>query len=354
MNSILVRGTNWVGDAVMSVPALRELRRIFPDARISLHTRGWARGIFEDAEFIDEILTFEKTKSKIKDSFAQSSLLRKRNFDLAVLFPNSFESALVAKLSGVARRFGYAKEGRSFLLTDAIEIPAWKNRRHEVYYYLNLIAEIEKSFFQTETVSAAAPQINLPVSAERREAAKKLLIEIGSDPTKKTVALGVGSTNSAAKRWHAESFAELNDRLQIELGANVVLVGASDETDMSQTVFDRSAKKPFVLTGKTSLAEAVAVLSAVDLLVSNDMGLAHIAPAVGTKTLVIFGPTNEKTTRPFSENAHTIRCNVECSPCMLRVCPIDHRCMTRILPGEVFDKAVEMIYDTMPNDTISE
>jgi heptosyltransferase-2 len=352
--NILVRGTNWVGDAVMSVPALRELRRIFPDARITLHTRGWARGIFEDAEFIDEILTVEKTASKIKDSFSQSSVLREKKFDLAVLFPNSFESALIAKLAGIPRRFGYAKEGRSFLLTDAVEIPAWKNLRHEVYYYLNLIAEIEKSFFQTESVSAAAPRIDLPVSAGRRDAAKNFLIEIGIDPTKKTVALGVGSTNSAAKRWRAESYAELNDRLQTELGANVVLVGASDEADVSQAVFDKSAKKPFVLTGKTSLAEAVAVLSAIDLLVSNDMGLAHIASAVGTKTLVIFGPTNEKTTRPFSEFALTVRRDVECSPCMLRVCPIDHRCMTRISAGEVFDKVVEMIYDTMPNEKVSE
>ena len=132
---ILVRGTNWVGDAVMSVPALRELRRIFPEARISLHTRGWARGIFEDARFVDEIFAFEKTASKIKDPFAQSKALREKNFDLAVLFPNSFESALITKLAGVPRRFGYAKEGRSFLLTDPVEIPIWKNQRHEVYYY---------------------------------------------------------------------------------------------------------------------------------------------------------------------------------------------------------------------------
>lgn len=352
MNSILVRGTNWIGDAVMSVPALRELRRIFPDARISLHTRGWARGIFEDARFVDEILTFDKTASKIKHSLAQSSILREKKFDLAVLFPNSFESALMTKLAGVPRRVGYAKEGRSFLLTDAVEIPAWKNRRHEVFYYLNLVAEIEKAFFQTETVSAAAPRIDLPVSAERRAAAKNILAEIGVDARKKTVALGVGSTNSAAKRWRAESYAELNDRLQTELGANVVLVGASDEQDVSQIVFDQSARKPFVLTGKTSLAEAVAVLSAIDLLVSNDMGLAHIAPAVGTKTLVIFGPTDEKTTRPFSENAETMRRDVECSPCMLRVCPIDHRCLTRISAREVFDKAVTMIYDTMPNEKV--
>ena len=336
---ILVRGTNWVGDAVMTIPALRELRRIFPNAEITLYTRGWAEGIFQDAGFLDEILTFDKTKSKIKDAFLQSNLLKERNFDLAVLLPGSFESALILKPAKIPRRFGYSKEGRSFLLTDAIEIPAWKNQRHEIYYYLNLIVEIEKSFFKTQTVLNNKPRFDLPVSRERRFAARKFLEETGIDLTRKTVALGVGSTNSNAKRWSTESYARLNDLLQNELSANVILVGAKDERDVSMEVYKKSDIKPRVLTGKTNLAEIVAILSEIDLLVSNDMGLAHVAPAVGTKTLVIFGPTNEKTTRPFPEIAEIVRKNVECSPCMLRDCPIDHRCMTRIPADEVFGRA---------------
>ncbi|HEX8288142.1 MAG TPA: lipopolysaccharide heptosyltransferase II [Pyrinomonadaceae bacterium] len=342
--NILVRGTNWIGDAVMSIPALRQLRRVFPNAKITLHTRTWAKGIFQNADFLDEIVTFDKTTSKVKDAFNQSKELKRGNYDLAVLFPNSFESALIAKLAGIPQRFGYAKEGRSFLLTNAVEIPVWKNERHEVFYYLNLIAEIEKFVLETETVAAYQPQFDLPVSDERRSAAREILSENDIDLTRKIVALGVGSTNSRAKRWHAESYAELNDLLQTELNANVILVGAKNESDVSAEVYEKSKKKPHVLTGKTDLAEIVAVLSEIDLLVSNDMGLAHVAPAVGTKTLVIFGPTNEKTTRPFPEIADTIRVNVECSPCMLRDCPIDHRCMTRISPGVVYEKAREKLY----------
>ena len=338
---ILVRGTNWVGDAVMTIPALRELRRIFPDAEIALHTRAWAEGIFRDAGFIDQILTFDKTKSKIKDALAQAKELRKHEFDLAVLFPNSFETALVAKLARIPRRFGYAKESRSFLLTDAVPIPAWKNERHEVFYYLNLVAEIEKRYFSTATVTENEPRTDLAVSEDRRRAARAFLEACGVDSTKKTVALGVGSTNSRAKRWHAAAYARLNDLLQTETGANVVLVGAKDEADVSGEVYAKSEKKPIILTGKTNLAEAVAVLAEVDLLVSNDMGLAHIAPAVGTRTIVIFGPTNEKTTRPTG--AEIIRKPVECAPCMLRDCPIDHRCMTRISPAEVFEKAKNIL-----------
>jgi heptosyltransferase-2 len=334
---ILVRGTNWVGDAVMTIPALRELRRIFPESHIALHTRSWARGIFEDADFIDEILTYEPEKSKIKTILEQSKILREHEFDLAVLFPNSLESALIVRLAQIPKRFGYARDGRSFLLSNAVEIPGWKNERHEVFYYLNLVAEIEKSYFGTQTVLTAAPRLDLSVSAERRATAKEILAKNGVDLSKKTIALGVGSTNSRAKRWHTESYARLNDRLQNELGANVVLVGTKDELKVSREVFEKSLAKPVILTGKTNLSEAVAVLSEIDLLVSNDTGLAHVAPAVGTQTLVIFGPTDERTTQPIG--SEIIRKKVECAPCMLRDCPIDHRCMTRISADEVFEKA---------------
>ncbi len=237
---IVVRGTNWIGDAVMTIPALRELRRIFPGAKIFLHTRGWAKGIFQDAEFIDEILAFENSGSKFKTVAAQAKNLKQYNFDLAVLFPNSFESAFTAKLAKIPRRFGYAKEGRSFLLTDSVEIPAWKNERHESFYYLNLIAEIEKSFFNREKVLQNELQVDLKVSDERRIEARKILEKSGVDLSKKTVALGVGSTNSRAKRWQTESYAELNDRLQNDLNANVILVGANDELDVSNEVFEKS------------------------------------------------------------------------------------------------------------------
>ncbi|HLM59750.1 MAG TPA: glycosyltransferase family 9 protein, partial [Pyrinomonadaceae bacterium] len=171
--------------------------------------------------------------------------------------------------------------------------------------------------------------------------ARDVLRKSGVDLSKKIVALGVGSTNSRAKRWHTGSYADLNDKLQTESNVNVILVGAEDELDVSTEVYEKSVKKPVILTGKTSLAEATAILSQIDLLVSNDMGLAHVASAVGTETLVIFGPTNPHTTRPW--NADIIYKNVECSPCMLRDCPIDHRCMTRISATEVFAQAGEKL-----------
>ncbi len=325
----------------MTIPALRELRRIFPDSEITLHTRTWANGIFQDADFIDKILPFEREKSSFKTSLAQAKIWRDEKFDLAVLFTNSFESAFSAKLGKVPQRFGYAKEARSFLLTDTVKIPDWKNERHEIFYYLNLIAEVEHKFFGTKTVLEKEPRFELNISAERIENARKFLQTNGVDLAKKTIAFAAGSTNSRAKRWKTASYAQLNDKLQSELNASVILIGAENELDVSLEVFKKSKSKPIILTGKTTLAEVLAILSICDLLVSNDTGPAHISAALGTKTLVIFGPTNPQTTQPW--NSEIIRKDVDCSPCMLRDCPIDHRCMTRILPEEVFEKAALML-----------
>ena len=336
IKSIVVRGANWVGDSIMTIPALRELSRIFPDAEIVLHTRKWAEGIFRNADFLDRIDAYEPSTSKIKDTIAQSDILREQSFDLAILMPNSFESALTARLALIPKRIGYNKDLRGLLLTDPIAVPEWKAKRHEVFYFMNLIAEVEKRFVGTDTVLRSEPDSTLQISDERKAEARQILREAGVDLTKKVVALGAGSTNSRAKRWGANSYAKLNDLLQNELRTNVILVGSADETGIASEVQKLSEKPPIDMTGKTGLAEAAAILSVVDLLVSNDMGLAHIAPAVGTKTAVIFGPTDPVTTRPFSDNAVVVRHDVECSPCMLRDCPIDHRCMTRISVAEVF------------------
>jgi heptosyltransferase-2 len=336
---ILVRGTNWIGDAVMTIPASRKLRTLFPGAEITLQTRPWAEEIFRQTHLFDEIITPGPLSHQIRT-------LRARRFDLALIFPNSFSAAMAIRLGGAKRRFGYGAERRSFLLTDVVNTPVWKNTRHEVFYYLELVNAVEKEFFGqiTETLDLE-PRID--ISDASRTAARESLREAGIDAKFPVVALAPGSTNSEAKRWHPESFARLNDLLQSELKANVVLVGAKDEADISRRVSSVSKHTPVDLTGTTDLTGAAAILSEVDLLISNDMGLAHLAPAVGTETIVIFGPTNQLTTRPFSEKAAVISANVECSPCMLRRCPIDHRCMTRVSAEEVFalskDKLCSMV-----------
>lgn len=342
IKSIVVRGTNWVGDAIMTIPALWELRRILPDAHITLATRSWTQGIFAGARFIDDLLIYDR-ESPLASPFKQIGEWRRRKFDAAILFQNAFEAALIARFASVPIRLGYATDGRGFLLTHRVAKTDEVKTRHEVYYYLNLVAEFERWILGQSTVGQTEPRMELPVTDERRRAADELLRASGVGKDRPVIALCPGSTNSRAKRWPAERFARLADRLIEELHAEIVLIGAEDELPVSREVENAMLQKPVVLTGATKLAEAVGVLSATDLLITNDTGPAHIAAALGRPTLVIFGPTDPTTTRPFGDNAVVIRKPPECAPCMLRDCPIDHRCMTAISPDEVFDQARKVL-----------
>ena len=337
---IVVRGTNWIGDSVMSVPALRALRRAFPDAEITLHTRSWAEGIFRDADFIDRILAYDKPESSLNEVVSQGRILRGERFDVAVIFPNSFASALTTRFARIPRRFGYSKEVRGLVLTDPVDLPKTETARHEVYHYLSLVEEVEHRITGSSLKSTIEPTIGLDVSEERKLEARDFLAKRGFDLLRPTVALGPGSTNSMAKRWPAERFSKLADLLVGETRANVILLGGPDDRDAGESIRTLARHEALDLIGKTSLGDAAAILSVCDLMISNDMGLAHLAPAVGTRTIVIFGPTDSETTRPFSDLAEVVRVGVECSPCMLRDCPIDHRCMTRISAEMIFESAL--------------
>lgn len=342
---IVVRGTNWVGDAVMTIPALRQLRQLFPHAHITLATRASAQGLFADAEFIDAIMVHEGTG--LRSVVKQVKQWRQGNFDLAVLLPNSLETALVASLARVPIRVGYAKDGRQSLLTHPLELPEWRSSKHEVFYYLKIVAELEwlvkgeQSFLNTE------PNTALQVNESRKAAAADFLAARGVKRSSRLVALCPGSINSRAKRWPVERYAVLADRLMDELGAEVLLIGSAAEAEVSAAVRSRMMNQPVMLAGETKLDELVAILSLVDLLITNDTGPAHIAAALGRPTLVIFGPTNPLTTRPFSPLAEIVRTPPDCAPCMLRDCPIDHRCMTAITADEVFDRARHLFSDKL-------
>lgn len=333
---IVVRGTNWVGDAVMTVPALRVLRGLFPSSHITLATRGWAQGLFADADFIDDIQVHEG--SGLRSVVNQVRAWQKREFDLAVLFPNSLEAALVAALSRVPFRTGYATEGRQRLLTHPLQLPEWRSTRHEIYYYLNIVERLSG----VENRSSH-PDGSLTVSESRKTEARELLRSYGVKGGRKLIALCPGSINSRAKRWPAERFAALGDRFANELDADVVLIGSQGEQEVSDNVSHAMRRTPVVLTGKTNLTQLVGVLSVMDLLVTNDTGPAHIASALGRPTLVIFGPTNPLTTSPYSESGQIIRVPPDCAPCMLRDCPIDHRCMTAITPNDVFQRSTVLL-----------
>jgi heptosyltransferase-2 len=340
---VVVRGANWVGDAVMTVAALRELRRVLPGAHITLATRPWARGIFAGTDIVDELLPIDDARRGLRATLTEIAEWRARRFDLALLFPNAFQPAFIAAAARVPFRMGYATDGRAFLLTHPLAVPAWRSEQHEVFYYLNLVFELERALTGTARFADREPQFQLKVSAERQAAARNLLSRHGALNDRSLVVLCPGSTNSRAKRWPPERFAALADHLMGKAKVNVALIGAREELDVTQEVLSKMRRRPVVLTGETDLAGTVAVLSVADLLVTNDTGPAHISGALERPTLVVFGPTNPVTTRPFSPTADIMRRPPDCAPCMLRDCPIDHRCMTAITAEEVFLRAVEML-----------
>lgn len=328
-----------MGDAVMSVPALRALRALLPDAHVTLATRSLARGIFDGADFIDDLLVHDRETG----TFAQARDWRAHNFDAAILFPNSFQVALISKLARVPIRIGYAIERRGFLLSQSLPLPEWRAARHESFYYLNIIAELERLAFGKSQLMDSEPLGKLSISSQRRSEAEAFLHAHGARKDRSLVAICPGSINSKAKRWSVERFAAVADQLKADLGADVILIGSAAELDVSAQVAEKMKQPPIILTGKTDLEVAVGILDRVDLLISNDTGPAHIAAALGRPTLVIFGPTNPLTTRPLSASAEILRIPPDCAPCMLRDCPIDHRCMTAITPEMVFDQAAKLL-----------
>jgi len=340
---IVVHSPTWVGDAVMSLPALHALRRICPTAHITVASRAGTADIFIESNSVDDVLI--QGRSGLFSTLSNANEWKRKQFDLAVLFQNAFAAAATAFFARAPMRIGYATDRRARLLTTALPLPVWKNERHESFYYLNIVAEFERIVFGAASLLQSEPVFDLPVSEGRKNSARGILIDHGASPTKPLAILCPGSVNSRAKRWPAESYAELSDRL-IDAGMNVALIGSPAEMDVSRQVCALAKRQPIVLTGKTSVAEVVALIQIADVLVTNDTGPAHIGAALRTPTLVIFGPTNPLTTYPLSAQAEVIRHPPDCAPCMLRDCPIDHRCMTAILVAEVFQRAMTMIEKT--------
>jgi len=343
---ILVRGTNWIGDAVMSTPALGRLRSSFPTAEIMLLASPRTAGLFEAAPYLDRLLVYRRREEGWPAFLRMARALRRERADLAILFQNAFEAGLLARLGGVPLRVGYSAQGRGALLTHAVAQGPHRRDRFQAYDYLDLVATAERACFGREVAPPAGrPVPSLLAGADQTRAARARLASSGLGAGgRPLIALNAGATNSRAKCWPEERFAALADRLVAELGAEVVLIGAAAERESAARVIaGMRAPGAVNLAGETSVSELVGLLAGCDLLVSNDTGPAHIAAALGRPTLTLFGPTNEFETAPTGPRATILRADgIECARCMLRDCPIDHRCMTRLGADAVAARAISL------------
>jgi heptosyltransferase II len=327
---ILVRATNWVGDAVMSLPALRALRERFPRAEISILAKPWVGGLYHREAFCDRLIPYVSISRAARD-------LRPFCFDCAILLQNAFGAALTAFLARIPERIGYARDGRGPLLTRAIRVPrAGEIPPHERFYYLELLRragileEIPESGF-----------IRLDGAGAAREAGAARFREMGM--REDVVGVSPGAAYGSAKRWLPERFAEAADRVARELGATVAVFGSKDERELCASVAASIASPSKNFAGETSLAEFIDLAAACRVYLTNDSGAMHIASALGVPTVAVFGATNEITTGPTGPLARVVREPVECSPCLKRECPIDHRCMTRVEAARVAQAALDLL-----------
>jgi heptosyltransferase-2 len=339
---ILIRATNWIGDAVMSLPALRTLRERFPDASIAVLAKPWVAALYEGERSIDRVMKFESLPGA-KDWAVKWKLagrLRAERFDLAILFPNSFESAAVARLAGVKRIIGYARDGRGWLLTNAIAVPkAGETAAHERFYYLELLRRAGL----LEAIPEV-PDIRLDGVEERREKGKQLFSMLGMRLP--VVGVSPGAAYGSAKRWLPERFGEAAARLATEMDGSVAVFGAPAEKAMCEEVARAVTGRGIParnLAGATALGGFIEMTAACSIFLTNDSGAMHIASALGIPSVTVFGPTDERATGPLGLAARLVREPVECAPCLKRECPIDHRCMTRVTTDRVVEVAEELL-----------
>jgi heptosyltransferase-2 len=336
--SLLVRATNWLGDAVMTTPALAAVREGFPDARIVLLARPLVAELFRHHPDVDEVMVYERP-GRHEGALGRLRLageLRRRGFDGALLLQNAFDAALIAFLGRIPERAGYPTDGRRILLTLPVPLTPGILERHEVEYYLCLV----EGLGIPRPVPAA---LKLGVTKQEREAMAVRLASLGIGRGAPIVTINPGATYGSAKRWYPDRFAAVADVLSAEWGAAVVVVGSTAEAPLAGEIEAAMRNPPVNLAGKTTVREMMALLSLSSFLVTNDSGPMHIGAALGVPLVAIFGPTDWRRTSPWSDAAKVVRVEIDCSPCRRRVCDRGHECMLGVTPGMVVDAARQLL-----------
>ena len=330
---ILVRATNWVGDAIMALPALRVAREKFAQDQIALLARPYVLDIYRDQEIADDLIAYDSVGEHrgIAGRERLAAELRNRKFDTALLLQNAFDAAWLAWRAGIPERIGYARDGRSLLLTKPIPVPQLGEiPPHEKFYYLELLRRVG----WLERLPEVS-WIELKVPEQKREAAESYLLEVGARRNATRIAVGAGASYGSAKCWPPERFAQSLNALVEQNDADVVLFGTAGEAVVSAAIAAGLKRTPVNLTGKTPIADLPALLSRCHLFLGNDSGAMHVAAAVGLPVVAVFGPTDPDGTVPVTTKCTVVQQKPYCSPCFLRRCPTDHRCMKAVTPAMV-------------------
>ena len=345
IRKILIRGTNWVGDAVMSIPAMREIRRIFHGSHITLLVRPWVKDVYSAVEFVDRVLEYDKQGAHAgwRGLRRLAAQLKREQFDLAILLQNAFEAAFLAWSAHIPVRLGYARDARSIFLTHACRIDPQLSKLHQAYYYLGILSDaglIEKHLWKLPDYPL---RIQVGVRDEDRRAAREILHAQGVDTRQLVIGLNPGAYYGGAKRWLSDRYAGVADELAEKYQARIIIFGAPGERRIAEDIAEKMKGKPVILAGQTTLGQLMGLLKECRLLITNDSGPMHLAAALDVPQLAIFGSTSEIATGPLSSQAEVIKHPVGCNPCFLRECPIDFRCMTLITVERVLGSAIKKL-----------
>lgn len=344
IKKILVRTTNWVGDVVMTLPALEAVGECFPDCHVSVLAKPWVAPLLEGHPVVDDVITHRGSRglfTGLRDILRLSAEIKKQGFDLAILFQNAFEAAFIAALAGIKHRAGFGTDLRRVLLTEPVPMRFNLKTDHQVGYYLDILRHLGCNCEEKD------PQ--LYVSKENMVKADKLLKDKGIKNDDTVLGLSPGAIFGPAKRWPPDRFALLGNMACEKWDAKVIILGSNREKEICSEVSSKMTHPPVNLCGMTGLGEAMGIIKRCNFFVTNDSGLMHVAGALKVPLIAIFGSTNPYATGPRGSQAIVIRHETECSPCLKPVCPADFHCMLDIEADDVWE-ALNSLRDTQKNE----
>jgi heptosyltransferase-2 len=333
---IIVKAVNWLGDLVMSGPALHAIHDAFPGAHLAVLVRRELASFFDGAMWVNEVIPYRLRGgvAGLGDQLSIIRRIRKGHFDLAVVLPNSFQSAMWMLMAGVQRRAGYEADRRGFMLTHKVAPRADVERAHQVHHWLTMVAE-------TLGARGAAGAYHLDVNVQSRDKMRAWLAPRRLRPERPLIALAPVAAYGPAKEWPVERYAALADILAERHGAECVLVGGIDDRPQCQRIAALCKGSALIAAAETTVGELIALLSLCHGFAGNDSGCMHLAGALGVPTVALFGSTDPKRTGPLGPHCTVIYRGLECSPCLERTCRFGHYNCLRDIAAEEAAGALE-------------
>ena len=337
---LLVVLPNWVGDVVLATPALRTLRAAYAESHIAYLTKPYVQDVLSDCPWSDEVLLWPgEDKNLLRRTWSAAQLIRRHHFDIGLLMTNSFRTALVLKLAGVPKRVGYARDCRSWLLTQALPVPKDEGR-YAIESMLDYYGRLPQA------LGAGLPQgpLELSIDEQSRATVDDWWREFGIEAGQRVVLLNPGAKFGTSKLYPADRFAKVGDRLTQLLGAKILINAGPGEQEIAQAVSRQMQSHAHIISPpRLNLKLLKALIAKIDLLITNDTGPRHFAIALNTPVVTIFGSTHPGWTETNCPYEKQISIPVNCGPCQKPFCPLDLRCLTGISPEMVVTQARELL-----------